>query len=295
MAREGQAEGVVLAVGCVGHMDFAQHRGIECTGCAEAVDAQGIVAAVLGCPLLVVDHARRNHVHVDVGEHVCAYNHRAVLIVEGFHHLGEGCFVSIYIVRVELDGEFAALLVVDTHVPATADAEVVALGDDVDYTGIAGEFLDSLGCAVGRVIVDDDEVEGEVGLLAEDTADGVADGADTVADGDNYRSLILEVALVEFDCIELGRQVAADSLEVIGACSFHLDLYAAVLGIDVAEDSLAGFLLGSSDVGIEIFVDVNDGSDAAQTQTQVVKAGSLVVGCDAGGSLLEINCVEHQQ
>ncbi len=56
-AREGQPQGIVLAIACVWHAYVAQQRGVECARSAEAVDTQGIVAAVVGGPFLVVDYA----------------------------------------------------------------------------------------------------------------------------------------------------------------------------------------------------------------------------------------------
>ena len=41
-------------------------------------------------------------------------------------------FIGIYVVAVQLYGKLAAFGVVYAHVPATADAEVVAFGDDMD-------------------------------------------------------------------------------------------------------------------------------------------------------------------
>ena len=275
-------------------MDFAQHGSVESAGSAQAVDAQGIVAAVFGGPLLVVNYARRNGVLVDVGELVGADYHCALLVVEGLHHLGQGVLVGVYVVRVELNGEFATLGVVDAGVPASADAQVVTLGHDVDDAGVVLELLDGLGRAVGAEVVDDDEVEGEVGLLGQDALDGVADGADAVAHGDDYRSLVLEVALVEVDFVEFGSQIAADFLEMGGAGLLHLNLDAAVLGVDVVKDFFAALAVVQGDVAVEVLVDVDDGGDAAQTQAQVVETGGIVLDVDAGGSLLEVGGVEEE-
>lgn len=39
VARECQAEGVVFAIACIGHMYFAQYGRIECAWSTETVDA----------------------------------------------------------------------------------------------------------------------------------------------------------------------------------------------------------------------------------------------------------------
>ncbi len=128
VTRESQAEGVVFAVGSIGYLDVAQHGSVECAGGAETVDAEGVVAAVLGSPLLVVDYAGGYCVEVDVGELVCAYYHTGVAVVERLNHFCEGVLVGVDIVAVELYAEFACFGVHGAYVPAAADAEVVALG-----------------------------------------------------------------------------------------------------------------------------------------------------------------------
>ena len=136
VAAECQSEGVVFTVRCVWNGNLTENRSIECAGSTETVDAQGVVAAVFRSPFLVVDHARGNHVHVNVCEHVGSYNHRAVLVIECLYHLGECVLIFVYVVRIKLNGELATVGVVDTEIPAATDAKVVAFGDDVDYTWV---------------------------------------------------------------------------------------------------------------------------------------------------------------
>ena len=56
---EGQSHGIVLTITGVGEMNLAHERREEGARCSESVDAQGIVAAILGGPLPVVDDAGR--------------------------------------------------------------------------------------------------------------------------------------------------------------------------------------------------------------------------------------------
>ena len=57
VTRECEAKGIVFAVACVGHMDFSEQGGVECSGSAKAIDAKCVVAAILGGPFFVVDDA----------------------------------------------------------------------------------------------------------------------------------------------------------------------------------------------------------------------------------------------
>ena len=230
----------------------------------------------------MVDDARRYHVHVDVGEHVGAHDHGRVVVVECLHHLGQCVLVGVHVVRVKLHAEFAGFGMLGAHVPAAADAQVGAFGDDVYHARVGGEFLNSLARAVCRVVVDDDEVEGEVGLLREHAADGVADGAYAVAHGDDDRSLVLEVAAVEFYLVELRFEISSDGLEVSRAGFFHLYLDAAVFGVDVVEDAFAALVVRHGHVSVEVFVDVHHRGDAAHAQTQVVESGGGVCLVDFG-------------
>ena len=268
-------------------MDFAQYGSIECSGSAQTVDAQCVVAAVLRSPFFVVDYARRYGVFVDVRKHVCTYNHGALLLVEGCNHLGQGVLIGIYVIAVQLHGKFAALGMLYTCIPATADAQIIALRHDVYQTWVVLELVDSLGGTVCRVVVNDDEVEGEVGLLGQDAAYSIADSTNAVAHGDDHRSLVFEVALVEVDFIKFRLEVSSYSFEVRGAGLFHFDLDAAVLGVYIIKYFFAALTIVNGYIAVEVFVDVYDGCYAAQTQTQVVETGSCVVYVDTGGSLLE--------
>ena len=165
MAGEVQSKGIVFAIARIGHFHFAQYRSIECARCTQTVNAEGIVTPVVRCPLLVIDDARSNHVHVEVRHHVSTYYHGAVLFVESTYHSGQCIFIGIYVVAVQLYGKLAAFGVVYAHVPATADAEVVAFGDDMDEALVILILVDGFCRSVGGVVVDDDKIELEVCLL----------------------------------------------------------------------------------------------------------------------------------
>ncbi len=175
----------------------------------------------------MVDLARRQDVLVDVGQLVGAEDDAYLLLLEGVVEGLQRVLVEIDVVGVHLHDEAAAAWVVGAEVPAAANAEVAAVGDDVD-DALVGVFIDGLSGAVGGVafgsVLNDEDVVGEGGLLRESAVEGVADGADTVAHGNHHRHLNGEVALCGVDGGELGLQVAANLLEVLGDGLLHLNL-----------------------------------------------------------------------
>ena len=159
---EREADGVVLAVADIGEIDAAEDGGVEGAGSAEAIDAEGVIAAIFGCPLFVIDHPGRDFLEVEVRHFVRADHHGAFLAAEGIDDFLEGGLVLVEVVAVELDGEAPAGGVVDALIPAAPDEEVLAFGNDVDEALVLfGGGSEEVGGSIGRVVVDDDEIEGK--------------------------------------------------------------------------------------------------------------------------------------
>lgn len=114
-------------------------------GALQAVDAEGVIAAVLGSPFFMVDNSGRDGSHIEIGHSVGSDHHGASLLVEGFHDLTQGMLVTVYIITIQLDGELAASRMVYSYIPAPPDAEIVTLRLDMDNTKVrGGDRLDSL-------------------------------------------------------------------------------------------------------------------------------------------------------
>jgi hypothetical protein len=58
--------------------------------------------------LFMVDDARRNHLHVEVGNHVRTDDHGALLLVKCFDYRFYRVTVAVNVVAIELDGKFSA-------------------------------------------------------------------------------------------------------------------------------------------------------------------------------------------
>ena len=82
---------------------------------------------------------------------------------------------------------------IDPFVPASADEQVLPFRDDVDHRlSFWANGAQQVGRSVRRVVVHDDQVEGEGGLLLQDRADGIADGLDPVLHRDDDRGFVGE-------------------------------------------------------------------------------------------------------
>ena len=164
----------------------------------------------------------------------------------------------------------------------------------MDEALVVFEFVDGFCCAVGRQVVDNNEVEFEISLLCQNRLDGVADSADAVAHGDDYRCFVFEIALVEFDFLEFRFEVSAHVFEVLSASLFHFDLHAAVARVNVVENLFAALASVEFDVAVEVFVDVNQFFSLCHFQADVVETGEVVFFGDASGSVFECFSAEHK-
>ena len=122
------------------------------------------------------------------------------------------------------------------HIPATAYAQVGALGNDVHYAGVMSKLADSFRGAICAAVIHYHEVEGKVGLLLKHTLDGVADGSHTVSDRYNHRGLHGKLALAEVHVVALiAMQIGIERTQMAGACPLHLQLACSVARINVVK------------------------------------------------------------
>ena len=257
-----------------------QQGRMEGTRRSQPVDAQGVVPAVVARPLAVVDDARRKGVQGKVRHAVGADDHAAPLGVEGIDQGLERVLVAVQVVAVELDGKLPASRMEDAGVPATTDTQVVPLRDEMHDARVVGIPPDDLRGAVGGVVVDDDEVEGERGLLPQHRTDGILDGTDSVPDRDDDRCLDGEGCRMQVDFLPVvWLQPGTELLQVVGADAFHLQLYGAVPGVHVVELFLARTAVVRLHFRIQEFIQVNDALRplCRQPQPEVVQSGIRAV------------------
>ena len=128
------------------------------------------------------------------------------------------------------------------------------------------------------MVVDHDDIIGEVGLLRQGALHGVGNGLLAVEHGNDDRGLTGEFLLVEVGlAVKVGIDDGSHLLEMGCAGTLHLNLHLAVARVDIVElllAALAGVELG---LGVEIFVEMEYLALPAQIQAQVVESGILIV------------------
>ena len=129
----------------------------------------------------MVDKSRGECFELEVAHTVASYNHGSSLTMELVNYALQGLWRRIEVVAVELYGKASASLVVDSHVPASANAEVEACGYNMDESFVGfGNIVEYFEGAVGRVVVYNYYVVLECSLLAECRFHGIGYGLGTV-------------------------------------------------------------------------------------------------------------------
>ena len=106
----------------------------------------------------------------------------------------------------------------------------------MDYPWVfGGDSGEDFGSAVGRMIVNDNHIEGESGFLRQGGGHRVGDGAGAVADGDDYRGLNGKVPLREVNLPCYRRKLCHDSCEVSGENLFTLLLHRGIARINIVK------------------------------------------------------------
>src|SRR2546421_5044087 len=100
---------------------------------------------------------------------------------------------------------------------------------------LARQFSEYRGCPIGRVIIDDDDVEGKIGLLSERAAHGFGNRALAVAHRDDDGSAHRKTFITRRSRLELRREVRIEALQMARGNGFHLDLKISPPWIDIIE------------------------------------------------------------
>ena len=131
---------------------------------------------------------------------------------------------------------------------------------------------------VGRVVVNDDDVEGEGCFLLESRADGILYGALAVADGDDDRSLHSKLAFREVHLVVLvAVQIGVQGPQMSCASPFHLHLSAAVARVNIVELLLSAQSRIVLNLSVKELIDVQRQLFSADEEPKVIEGGELVV------------------
>lgn len=88
------------------------------------------------------------------------------MFVERVDNALENVSTDVQIITIQLDGESSTMFAHDGMCPASPDAEVGARGNDMDYLRVLlGHLFNNSGRVVGGMIVDNENIILEIGLL----------------------------------------------------------------------------------------------------------------------------------
>ena len=215
---------------------------------------------------------------MEINQFVGSYNHGRLFLVESIHNALQSIRATVYIVAVQLDGKTAAPRTANGIVPTAADAQVFAFGDEVNHLRAVLELFYGGLCAVGRVVVDDDDVEREIRFLFQYAADGIGNGPFPVADGNDDRCFMVEVSGAEVHGLNaVGVNPCAYFLEMFGAGLLHFYLYGAVVRIDVVKLFFPALAEIQFLYGIQQLIQVKQLALAAGEQAQLVDSSMQVL------------------
>ena len=213
-------------------------------------------------PLAVVYQPGRQGVEVKVHQAVGADDHGGLGLVELVNNPLQRVGAAVEVVAVQLHGKQAAVLRAHGEVPASADAQVVVLRDEVDNFTLSTrilfpDFFNRSSGAVGGVVVHHNHIEGEVRHLAQRRAYGIADGALSVAHGDNHAGGGLAAWAEVGIANHVGSQQTSNVGEVSGESLLHLHLHLAHGGVDIVKLLCSALAQVALLLGIEIFGQVD--------------------------------------
>ena len=207
--------------------------------------------------------------------------------MEGIYDFLESLRRRIEVIAVQLDCKLAAVLAIDGYIPAAADAEIVSLRHNLYETPrllvvsrfhLVSDFIKNLASTVGRMIVDHDDVELEIGFLAQRTLHGIRDGLLSVENRNDHRSLVEEILFAEIRlAIKAGIDECSHLVEMLRANLFHLYLYLSVARVHIVELLLAALSVVEFIFCIEEFIEMENLSHTAQVETEVVETCILIV------------------
>src|SRR5881396_3859316 len=119
-------------------------------------------------------------------------------------------------------------------VPASADCQITTVGNDVFKTAVA-YFAQDFRCPVRGMVIDHNNVEIEIGTLAECALDGIEDRSFAIFHGYNDAGLDGKFLAGKGNFREARLEPRTDTFQVPGGNLLHFDLIIAIPGIDIIE------------------------------------------------------------
>ena len=163
-------------------------------------------------------------------------------------------------------------------VPTTSDAQVRAFWYDVDNAFVTLELIYGFSRAVSRAVVYHDEIEGERRFLLQHRANGIANGALTIADRNDDRSLHSKLAIAEVHLvIFVTMQISVQSPQMTRASPFHFYLTTAIARVDIIELLLSAQPRIALHLGIEELIHMQGQLLTADEESEVIESRKLII------------------
>ena len=220
----------------------------------------------------MVDKSRRKGLQIEVAHTIRTHNHRSLLLMESIYYLLQCIGRRIEVIAIELNGKLSAKLARDGQIPASTYSKVFACRLEQEETWTISYFLHDFTGTIGRMIIYDNDVELEIGLLAHCTKHCVCDGLLSIENWDDDGCLIFKVLLIKIRLtIVTGINQSAQFAKMLGTSLFHFYLHLPVTRIHIVELLLTALAIVSLSLGIEILIDMEDFSYSTQIKSQVVE------------------------
>ncbi len=226
--------------------------------------------SVFWCPFAMVDESRGQSLQLEVAHTVGTNHHSAALFVELINYALQGVWAAVEVVAVELHSEASATGVVESQAPASTNAQVLPLRDDVHHPLVfLSQFLDDFSRSVSREIIHHHHVEVELGVLRQRAPDGILNRLGPIANGDDDGGLSLKVVTVHRHIhYALGVDVGACDFQVACTHQFAFFLHLAIAWVNIVKLLLPTLAQVALLLGVEVLANVEQGRCALSAQQE---------------------------
>src|ERR1700730_11969007 len=171
----------------------------------------------------MVDKAGRNLLQRKIDHRVGTYNHRIRSRFKFRNGPAENAVIDVEVVRIELYRVLSTVPAVKRLVPASADSQVPALGNDVLNARIADTAQD-FRRPIRRMVIDNDQIEFEIGALGQSALNGVENCPLAIPHRYDDAGFYRKCFRSNWNLIKVRRQPGADSFQMRRRDSLHFDL-----------------------------------------------------------------------
>ena len=196
-----------------------------------------------------------------------------MLFMERINDFLQRMWGRIEIIAIQLNGKTATPCIVNSYIPAAANPQISAFRLN-NYEAFASQLAQDITRMVTAVIIDNNHIILEIGLLLQCTFHGIGYRSLAIIHGNDDRGLAIERLTVKvWRFIIMRINACTNGFEMQSNSFFHFYLHLAVARIDVIELAFTALSRIRLLCCVEIFIDMEEFPFATEEQTQVVKSG----------------------